>query len=1586
VTNSLLRIAEAPRSRRPRLLAGLTVVALLLLALPGIASADRGFTPRFSTNDTGNITIAANTLMTCPASAANCTSGQTSGGQNNNSFNMGYVDVDNDATTFDSSSSKLKLPAGATVLFAGLYWGADTSAGTNGTAAREPSANGKVLLKVPGASAYTTLGPTGTVIDNGTGTSTNRYQGFIDVTSLVKAAGAGTYTTANVQAGTGADRYAGWSLVVAYRDTSMPPRNLTIFDGYKTISSNEAPTSISLSGFTTPPAGSVNTTLGFVSYEGDSGLVGDSASLNGTTLSDALNPANNFFNSTISERGVDSNEREPKYANQYGFDADLVGADGILKNSASSATIGLTTSGDAYYPGVVTFATELYAPNIKSTNAVKDITHPGGPVQRGDELEYTVEYENAGQDEADQLIARDNIPTGTTYKAGSLRILTGPNAGARTDAAADDQAEYEAENRRVTFRLGTGANATAGGSLAPAASTSFNFRVTVNADVLDKATITGQATARFFGHSLGTSLSNTSPAASVTVAAPDLTLTNTHAPEFVGGATSITKLVVKDSGTLATPAGTAVTVTDNFPSSAFQSVVPKPSSGWTCNVVGTEVTCTRSDSLASGATYPPIEIEARVAPQAPASISNTAKVSGGADSDTSNNSATDVGSGTNLADLQLTGTTPNSTVASGKVATFEFTVRNGGPSVAHGIVFEDLLPSGEWQNAKATVAGGTCTAAVKCTIAELASGAEAKIKVEATVVANNKEVTNTATVSAGDPTDPTPENNSASVKIKVPNTADLSVTASASPEHPQPGVAGGLTYTVTLKNGGPGDASAVTVVDTLPEQFTPTTISAPGFTCNTPAKGGILTCTKATFTFAAGPQTITITGTVDASAAATQLFNVVRARAETLDPNGENNSAQTVTVSAAAVDLEMITEGPGARIPIGSEGAYKLTVKNNGPGASSATTVTGEIPAGLEYVSGSSNCSYASATRIVTCTVGALANGESKLSEIKLKPLPGSEGKSIETKFTVAAPPSDPVPTNNSSADTFLVTAQANLSLSASLSPTIPSAGQTATLTLTAKNAGPNAATGVTVVDEVPAGFEIVQPLPGNCALSGLRITCTLVGVEPNSEQTIAIGLIPTAAQAGQTATNKATISSTSIDPTPGDNIATTEIAVAAPDLEMLVEAPTAPVPLGGEGTVKLTVKNNGPGNSAATTITGIVPAGLEFVSATTGCTYAALSREVTCTVGALEAGQSQAFEVKLRPLPGSEGKTIETAFTVVSPTSDPVSTNNTGGGGFEVKARADLTLTATLSPAKPAVGQTTTLTLNVHNSGPNAATGVTVTDEVPAGFEIVQPLPAGCTLSGRTITCVLGTIAAGADKSVAIQLIPTAATGGQTATNKASLSSTSEDPNPGDDVTGTEIAVSAPEASGGGGEPGAGTNPGTGTNPGGTNPGTGGERGGKKTNPKGGGNGNGGGGQGGNGSNGAGGAKGANGSSGLLKVKMKPNKKSVRAGGTFRYKITLRTVGKITVNKIRVCTRIPRKLTLVGARKAKITHHRRLVCWKLKKLGPHQHKRFILKVKVKPTARNKVAAKAKVKAANAPKRSARAHKVKLLPFTLPPA
>src|SRR5262249_43132376 len=158
---------------------------------------------------------------------------------------------------------------------------------------------------------YTTL--TAPVLDISSSSSDGRYQAFVDVTSLVAAAGSGDYWVGDVQEATGQDRYGGWSIVVAYRDTTQPARSLTVFDGLQSVVQGSPGVTIPLSGFRTPPSGPVRTTLGVLAYEGDRGLTGDSLNLNSTTLSDAANPPNNFFNSSISTNGVNVTTKNPNY-------------------------------------------------------------------------------------------------------------------------------------------------------------------------------------------------------------------------------------------------------------------------------------------------------------------------------------------------------------------------------------------------------------------------------------------------------------------------------------------------------------------------------------------------------------------------------------------------------------------------------------------------------------------------------------------------------------------------------------------------------------------------------------------------------------------------------------------------------------------------------------------------------------------------------------------------------------------------------------------------------------------------------------------------------------------------------------------------------------------------------------------------------------------------------------------------------------------------------------------------------------------------------------------------------------------------
>ena len=508
---------------------GFALAAVLPAAAPAEAQLVRNFTPRTTVSESGDITMIGNTLMTCPNNGQ-CTNARNGTGNNlnNNDFNMVYVDVDADGTTFCSSQATLTVPATGTVVWAGLYWSGDSNNG----------ARNQVKFATP-AAGYVTL--TATQLD----VSGTVYQGFVDVTSRVQTGGNGTYAVANVQSTTGTNFFAGWSLVVMYRDNTLPPRNLVVFDGYAQVAPG-ATVTIPVSGFVTPPAGQVNTRLGVVAGEGDLGFNGDALQLDATTISDAQNPADNFFNSSISRFGAQFTAKNPNYLNQLGWDVDLVTANGVLPNNATSATIRLSSTNDRYYPGVVTFATDLYQPILDGNSFTKTVTDlNGGNLLPGDIVQYTVAMTNTGQDNAIGIVLRDTLAANLTYVPGSLAVASGANAGAKSDAAGDDQMEYDAANRRIIARLGSGANAASGGSLAPAAATSVTFRARVNQPAPTGTVISNQGELTFTGQQLGTpfvtrSDGNTNVAGSqpttITVTAPTLSGTVFEDVNYGGGA------------------------------------------------------------------------------------------------------------------------------------------------------------------------------------------------------------------------------------------------------------------------------------------------------------------------------------------------------------------------------------------------------------------------------------------------------------------------------------------------------------------------------------------------------------------------------------------------------------------------------------------------------------------------------------------------------------------------------------------------------------------------------------------------------------------------------------------------------------------------------------------------------------------------------------------------------------------------------------------------------------------------------------------------------------------------------------------
>lgn len=392
------------------------------------------------------------------------------------------------------TSALLTLPANATISYARVYWAGFLPVATAvDTTLRIERPAGTLNQLVTADKSYT--------VARG---AFYWYQSTADVTALVTAAGPGLFRVseiASVELPTmlnNADPINAWSMVVFYQLASDPPRNLALFDGLDLVA-NGAPAAAALSGFLVPNAG-FDAKLGVIAYEGENQLLGDSLLFNGTVLSDAVNPATNFFNSSRSRLGTavsvagDLPQLSGAAASMNGFDLDVVDVKALLKAKDTSATIQATSTGDTYLLGAFVTSISTFKPDFTTSNKVfTDVN--GGSILPGDELEYVITANNQGNDASVNTVMVDKLPVGLTYKPNTIRITTGANLGTKTDATDADQAAYDAATRTVTVRVGAGATGATGGLIAVGGSSEIRFHVTVDANatgsILNQAVVTG---------------------------------------------------------------------------------------------------------------------------------------------------------------------------------------------------------------------------------------------------------------------------------------------------------------------------------------------------------------------------------------------------------------------------------------------------------------------------------------------------------------------------------------------------------------------------------------------------------------------------------------------------------------------------------------------------------------------------------------------------------------------------------------------------------------------------------------------------------------------------------------------------------------------------------------------------------------------------------------------------------------------------------------------------------------------------------------------------------------------------------------
>ena len=303
------------------------------------------------------------------------------------------------------------------------------------------------------------------------------------------------------------------------------------------------------------------------------------------------------------------------------------------------------------------------------------------------------------------------------------------------------------------------------------------------------------------------------------------------------------------------------------------------------------------------------------------------------------------------ADLALSKSVNNPTPNVGDTITYTITLTNNGPDSATNVQVTDLLPSGLLYLSAVPTQGIYDPVSGLWTVGTVVTTVPQTLRIQARVISPTSTV-NTATISHADQFDPDTANNTATT-TEDPLQSDLSVIKTV--DDPTPNVGDTVSYTVTLTDNGPGNATNVILQDALPAGLS-FVDAIPGQGFYNPASGIWTVGSLANGSSAV----LTLRALVVNSAPATN--NAAITHSDQFDPNPGNNAASS-TVTPQQADLFVTKSVSNTSPNVGDNVTFIVSVGDNGPSNATGVTVQDLLPAGLTFVSATPSAgSYDSAS------------------------------------------------------------------------------------------------------------------------------------------------------------------------------------------------------------------------------------------------------------------------------------------------------------------------------------------------------------------------------------------------------------------------------------------------------------------------------------------------------------------------------------------------------------------------------------------------------------------------------------------------
>ncbi len=468
--------------------------------------------------------------------------------------------------------------------------------------------------------------------------------------------------------------------------------------------------------------------------------------------------------------------------------------------------------------------------------------------------------------------------------------------------------------------------------------------------------------------------------------------------------------------------------------------------------------------------------------------------------------------------------------------------------------------------------------------------------------------------------------------------------------------------------------------------------------------------------------------------------------------------AAVVRASCAGVsNLSIAYDGPATAVA-GQPVAYTAVVTNAGPDPASDIVLVQGYPydaSGLSVSEPGCVLDPIPATTF-TCAL-SLDSGESRTITFGMT-LYGVGTKYSGVQTDMQWPGYDPDLSDNTQLQSVTIgnpVADVAVTYAGPAGPVL--AGQPVTYTAVATNLGPDGAPHVVLVFYPPSGATAVSTSNQKVCVPDpwpqTAVTCQLGAVAAGDSRTFTVTFTP---HGTGSVTSGVQVGLTGVisDPDSSNDAASASLTLREPgaDLSVTYTGPAGPHPAGQPVTYTATVQNLGP-DPATVTLFQYRPASSLVPSSSEASCQVTSSQTMLCPIGPLAVGGTRTVTFTFTPQgSGTQNTGIQ---TVDHAPDDPDLSNN--GGWIEltvVLPGNDLSIVASSSTPAPTPFVPFTITLTAENGSSAQATGVAVTAKL-TGLKFVKNQASGCiSKNAGHVTCPTFTLAPGASRAVAIEVV----------------------------------------------------------------------------------------------------------------------------------------------------------------------------------------------------------------------------------------